>query len=294
MATIQFMSINKMKPFLKWAGGKRQLLPYIQEYINKVSLKGKTYFEPFLGGGSVFFNIGYKKCIVNDLNEELINCYKIVRDNPEELISALKKHKKNHNKDYFYKIRSLDRDEKVYKKLTNIEKAARTIYLNKTCFNGLYRVNKKGQFNTPIGRYADPLVCDEETIRDASKYLKNEGIKFLSCDFVESVSEAKKGDWIYFDPPYDYEDTGFVGYSKEGFSHDDLLRLRQLCDNLIEKGCNVLISNNDTKFVRKTFEADKYEIIYSTKIIKANRNINSKGSRRAKVDEVLIYGRKAK
>ena len=188
-------------------------------------------------------------------------------------------------------MRAIDREEQ-YKKMNSIDRAARTIYLNKTCYNGLYRVNKNGFFNTPIGRYANPLICDENNINEVSNYLKNNNIKITSFDFEKSVSSAKAGDWIYFDPPYDYERTGFVNYVKEGFSHDDLIRMKLLCDKLISKGCYVLISNNDTAFVRNLFTSNKnYEIVYSTKTIKANRNINSKKERK-KVDEVLIYGRK--
>lgn len=281
-----------MKPFLKWAGGKRQLIPYIKEFVTKEKIGNKRYFEPFLGGGSVFFELNHNKCVVNDLNAEIINVYKVIRDNPIELINELKKHSKLHCKDYYYKIRSLDRDDEEFKKISDIKKAARTIYLNKTCYNGLYRVNRNGYFNTPIGRYVNPLICDEENIFKVSKYLKSKNIKILSTDFMKVTKTARAGDWIYFDPPYDYETTGFVNYVKEGFSHDDLVRLKKTCDKLIAKGCYVLISNNDTKFVRELFESsDNYEIVYSTKTIKVNRNINSKKERK-KVDEVLIYGRK--
>lgn len=280
-----------MKPFLKWAGGKRQLISYIQEFINKNNITNCTYYEPFIGGGSVFFELGHNKCVINDLNAEIINVYKVIKSNPEELIKKLKIHAQNHSKDYFYAVRAIDREEQ-YKKMNSIDRAARTIYLNKTCYNGLYRVNKNGFFNTPIGRYANPLICDENNINEVSNYLKNNNIKITSFDFEKSVSSAKAGDWIYFDPPYDYERTGFVNYVKEGFSHDDLIRMKLLCDKLISKGCYVLISNNDTAFVRNLFTSNKnYEIVYSTKTIKANRNINSKKERK-KVDEVLIYGRK--
>lgn len=279
-----------MKPFLKWAGGKRQLLPYIKEYINNDVLEGVRYYEPFIGGGSLFFHLEHEDSVINDLNEEIINCYKVIKNSPKKLIKLLKVHQENHCKEYYYNIRSLDRNESFHS-MTDIEKAARTIYLNRTCFNGLYRVNKEGQFNTPMGRYVNPLICDEKNIQEISKFLKKNNIQIRCCDFVSSVKDAKAGDWIYFDPPYDYEENGFVGYVKEGFTHDDLQRLKELCDVLIEKGCQILVSNNDTKFVRDTFSSKNYEIIYTTKKIKANRNINSNGSKRKKVDEVLIHGR---
>ena len=281
-----------MKAFLKWAGGKSQLLAYIEKFINLKNLKNNTYYEPFIGGGSVFFKLGHSNCVINDLNEEVINTYSVIKNHPKELILKLKEHQKKHNKEYYYKVRALDRDVEEYKKMTNIERAARTIYLNKTCYNGLYRVNRNGFFNTPVGRYENPLICDELTIIEDSKYLKQNNIKMTSVDFSKATSTAKCGDWIYFDPPYDYEESGFVSYVKEGFSHDDLIRLKRLCDDLIERDCNVLISNNETKFVKELFKSDNYEIIYKTKRIKANRTINSKKERRKKVNEVLIYGRK--
>ncbi len=279
-----------MKPFLKWAGGKRQLLPYIKEFVNQDALKDVTFYEPFIGGGSVFFHLEHKSCVINDLNTELINCYKIIKESPYELISLLKEHQENHCSDYYYEIRALDQSER-FSVMSDVEKAARTIYLNRTCYNGLYRVNKKGYFNTPIGRYVNPLICDEENIIKISTFLNENNVKICSMDFEKCVQDAQKGDWIYFDPPYDYEISGFVGYVKEGFNHDDLKRLKTTCDKLIEKGCFILVSNNDTRYVRELFTSDKYEVVYSTKVIKANRNINSKGANRNKVDEVLIYGR---
>lgn len=282
-----------MKPFLKWAGGKRQLLPYIKEFINKKNIGDGKYYEPFLGGGSIFFDLGHKNSIINDYNKEIINTYKVIKKFPEKLIAALKVHAINHSKDYFYQIRALDRDIENYNKMDDVLKAARTIYLNRTCYNGLYRVNHSGFFNTPIGKYVNPLICDEDNIREISKFLNQNKIKITSLDFEIAVESAQKGDWIYFDPPYDYEDgAGFVNYVKEGFNHDDLTRLKKVCDQLIEKGCSVLISNNDTFFVRTLFTSNpNYEIVYETKTIKANRNITSKKERK-KVEEVLIYGRK--
>jgi len=279
-----------VKPFLKWAGGKRQLLPYIKKYINEDVLNGVKFYEPFIGGGSLFFHLQHGDSIINDFNGEIVNCYKIIKKSPRKLIEQLKIHHKNHSKEYFYQIRSLDRNGEL-EKMSNIEKAARTIYLNRTCYNGLYRVNRSGHFNTPMGRYANPLICDEENILEISKFLKKNKTTIRCCDFADAANDATAGDWIYFDPPYDYEDGGFVGYVKEGFSHADLERLKLTCDELIARGCQVLLSNNDTKFVRDTFSSDNYEIVYETKIIKANRNINSKGSKRKKVDEVLIHGK---
>lgn len=279
-----------MRPFLKWAGGKRQLLPYIKNYINEDVLNGVKFYEPFIGGGSLFFHLQHGDCVINDFNAEIVNCYKIIKKSPRKLIKLLEVHQQNHSKEYFYKIRSLDRNGEI-EKMSDVEKAARTIYLNRTCYNGLYRVNRAGKFNTPIGRYVNPLICDKENILEISKFLRGNQIVIRCCDFADAVNDATTGDWIYFDPPYDYEDGGFVGYVKEGFSHEDLERLKLTCDELIARGCQVLLSNNDTKFVRDTFSSDNYEIVYETKVIKANRNINSKASKRKKVDEVLIHGK---
>lgn len=281
-----------MRPFLKWAGGKRQILPYIKKYINKDSIKGHRYFEPFSGGASVFFDLEHSNCVINDLNVEIINCYFVIKNNPEELICKLKEYKDKHSKDFYYYVRNMDRSNDFVLK-DNVEKAARTIYLNRTCFNGLYRVNSQGFFNTPIGSYVNPTICDEENIRGISRFLNKNNVKITSLDFSNAVKYARNGDWIYFDPPYDYQEThGFVNYVKEGFNHDDLIRLKKVSDRLIKKGCNVLISNNDTLFVRELFSGEYYDIVYSTEIVKANRNINRNASNRKKVDEVLIYGRK--
>lgn len=282
-----------MRPFLKWAGGKRQMLPFIREFLNnELKHENSTYYEPFVGGGSVFFDVANKNAVINDYNQEIINAYEVIRDFPNELIEILRVHEHNHEHDYYYKIRNLDRLTD-YSAMTNIEKAARTIYLNKTCFNGLYRVNRKGYFNTPIGKYVNPLICDETNIREINIFLNNHNIQMLHGDFENAVPNPKAGDFVYFDPPYDYEDQkGFVGYSSNGFTRDDLMRLKNFCDKLIQQGCVVLISNNDTKFVRATFNDENYQIIYEISQYPANRNISRNGTKRSvKVPEVLIYGK---
>ncbi len=292
-----------MKPFLKWAGGKRQLLKSIIPIIDEHLSPKATYYEPFLGGGAVFFSIGHPYAHINDLNDDLINCYEVIRYKPNELIKLLKNHKENHEKEnqkeYYYEIRKQDRDLSFFSSMTKVEKAARIIYLNKTCYNGLYRVNRKGEFNTPIGYYKNPNIADEENILQIHEYLKNNNIDITSQPFEKTVKTAVNGDFVYFDPPYDYEGKGFTTYTKEGFNHFDLQSLKDCADELIEKGCVVLISNNDTFRVRKMFDDEKYVIIHPTKSkrydiksIQANRNINSKGQERQKVEEVLILGKK--
>ena len=280
-----------MEPILKWAGGKRQLLSELKKYITKELIGENRYYEPFIGAGSLAFSLECHRLTINDYNEELINVYNVVKSNPIELIKELEKHQKYHSHDYYYEVRALDRDCSGYSKLSNVKKAARMIYLNKTCYNGLYRVNSQGFYNVPIGKNTQqqtPNIVMKERIIALHNYLNNSEIEIRKGDFAKSVFDAKAGDVIYFDPPYDYEKEGFKSYVKTGFTHDDLVRLRNLCNELIERGCIVVISNNDTQFVRECFNADCY-VIHS---IEAKRYINCKGDRRTKAQEVIIYGQK--
>lgn len=283
-----------MRPVLKWAGGKRQILPFIRKYINDNTLsENSRYYEPFLGGGSVLLDIQRNNCVVNDYNAEIINVYKVIRDHPVGLIRMLKYHQKHDSDDYYYQVRELDKS-KSYEKMGIVKKAARTIYLNKTCFNGLYRVNRNGFFNTPRGKYSNPLICDTENIMQVSKYLRDNNISILNCDFEDACPGVKEGDYVYLDPPYDYEgEMGFVSYVADGFSRNDLVRLKEFCDRIIKKGARVLISNNDTSFVRELFSGDDYQVVYQINQISASRSINSSGKKRSKkAQEVLIYGSK--
>ena len=278
-----------MEPILKWAGGKRQLLNELSKIITPELLDGHRYFEPFVGGGSLAFSLEHNMTTINDFNEELVNVYEVVRDHPKALIKELKIHQKNHCKDYFYDVRKLDRDVENFKKLSKIKKAARIIYLNKTCYNGLYRVNSNGYYNVPIGRSVQiPDVVMEDKINKLSSFLNKDNVEITYGDFEKSVESAKSGDVIYFDPPYDYEEDGFKAYLKTGFNHDDLIRLRNLCDRLIDRGCIVVVSNNDTEFVRQCFNRDYYKIFS----VIAKRFINCDGKNRTRAKEVIIYGRK--
>ena len=278
-----------MEPVLKWAGGKRKLVTNIINLIDTESLKKHRLYEPFFGGGSLTFSLECENATINDLNPELYNVYVQIRDNPEELIRLLKIHSHNHNHDYFYKIRNLDRLQS-YKKMSAIKKAARIIYLNRTCFNGLYRVNSKGFFNVPLGRTTSgklDIVC-EDKIKSISKYLNKPGVEILNCDFVDAVATAGKGDYVYLDPPYDYEPSGFTSYTSTGFSQKDLERLEQLCESLMERGAIVIVSNNSTAFVNEIFPKTKYKFNY----LNVHRNISGNNSGRKTVREVLIYGKK--
>lgn len=280
------MKVNPLAaPVLKWAGGKRQLLKEITKHIPE---DFSTYYEPFLGGGAVLFQLQPSRAVINDINEELINVYMVIRDQVEELIEELKKHKERNNKEYYYKIRELDRDAEKYRQLSNMQKAARTIYLNKTCYNGLFRVNSKGQFNVPYGRYKKPDIVNETTLRAVSDYLNKADITIMCGDFEEAVKEAEEGSFVYFDPPYDPISTtsNFTAYSAESFNREEQIRLKRLCDKLNEKGVKFLLSNSATDFILDLYKD------YHIEIVQANRSINSKGNRRGKIDEVLVknYG----
>ena len=272
------------KPFVKWAGGKRQLIPELLKHIPK---NFNNYFEPFVGGGALFFelyNLGIlkdKKVYLFDINDELINTYEVIRDFPDKLIEKLKEFKSQHNKEFYYQIRELDRDEN-YKNLDNITKAARFIYLNRTCFNGLYRVNKKGYFNVPMGSYENPQIVNEENILAVSEALQNVIIKH--CDYREVLKYANSGDFIYFDPPYyPLNDTAnFTSYTQGDFLEKEQIELFETFKFLANKGCSMLESNSDTEFINNLYKEFTIEKVF------ANRAINSKGSKRGKITEVLI------
>ena len=266
-------------PVVKWVGGKRQLLTEIDKYIPS---HFSTYYEPFLGGGAVFFYLQPQKAVVNDINEELINLYQVIKDNVEELIEDLKKHK--NEPDYFYSIRELDRDIEVYEKLTPVERASRIHYLNKTCYNGLFRVNSQGQFNVPFGRYKKPNIVNETTLRAVSNYFNSAKITFKCCDFEEALKGARKGSFVYFDPPYDpiSDTSSFTGYDKGGFDRQEQKRLKKLCDKLDDRGIKFLLSNSETDFILDLYRD------YNIETVQAKRSINSKGNKRGEVNEVLV------
>jgi DNA adenine methylase len=267
-----------VQPILKWAGGKRQLFPEISRYIPS---KFKTYYEPFLGGGAVLFGFQPSKAIVGDINADLINVYSVVKDNVGELIEALSKYK--NEKDYFYYIRELDRTEK-YKKFSNIEKAARIIYLNKTCYNGLFRVNSQGQFNVPFGNYHNPEIINRPVLKAVSNYFNEHEIIFKAEGFESVLASASKGCFVYMDPPYDpiSDSSSFTGYSLDGFNREDQLRLKDVCDRLDKKGCFFLLSNSYTDFIRELYSD------YIIETVQVSRNINSDGTKRGKINEVLV------
>jgi DNA adenine methylase len=267
------------RPFLKWVGGKGQLLPELMKRVNMVGDFGR-YHEPFLGGGALFFELYRagrlkRQAYLSDNNPRLIETYVGVRDHVEEVIELLHRLARRHSEDHYYRVRA-----KVPKTL--VERAARIIYLNKTCYNGLYRENNKGEFNTPFGRYKTPMICDEPNLREVSMALKKSRIEARHFETV--VDMAKPGDLVYFDPPYHpiSSTSSFQGYDRGGFGEDSQRLLAHVCSELDKKGVRVLLSNSMTDFVCALYKDFKLDAV------QANRAVNSRADRRGKVDEALV------
>jgi DNA adenine methylase len=280
------MAKNKLvMPVVKWVGGKRQLIDEIKSRIPKTY---KTYYEPFFGGGAVLFALQPKRAVINDLNDSLIKTYRVIKDNADELIASLSLHE--NTSEYFYEIRNEDLYPETFNLKSEVEIASRLIYLNKTCFNGLFRVNCSGHFNTPFGNYKNPNIVNEPVIRAVSKYFNDNEISILNGDFAAACQCAQKGDFVYFDPPYDpVSDTAsFTGYNAGGFGSEEQTRLRDLCVELDENGVKFLLSNSATKFIMELYNSKNFKSKITIDIVKAKRSINSNGNKRGEVDEVLI------
>jgi len=264
------------RPFLKWPGGKRQLL---RELVRHMPKKYGRFFEPFVGGGALFFSVKPEYGYISDINPELINVYEVVQNNVEELIESLKKHKNTEK--YFYQLRDADRTEE-YRYWSKVEKASRLIYLNKTCFNGLYRMNSDGHFNVPYGFYKNPNIVDEHNLIACSVLLKKTEIALASFEAVEK--KARKGDFVYFDPPYVplNKTSSFTKYYKDDFDLDAQFGLRELCDRLTNKGVSFMLSNSYTETVKELYKN------YHVKVVRANRAINCKADGRGKINELII------
>lgn len=279
MRTIKIrMSEVRVPTFVKWAGGKKQLLEQFNKFFPE---KIERFFDIFVGGGAVAFYIIQKykpkEVFISDTNKELIDTYEVIRDNLKELIKVLKKHKKNHNKDYFYKIRELNSE-----KLSKIERAGRFIYLNKSCFNGLYRVNSTGGFNVPLGSSERPAILPEEDLRLISQLLKNVTIKNMSFEHI--LDYAKKGDFIYLDPPYyPLKKESFTTYTKGNFLQKEQEQLKEIFSKLDKRGCKIMLSNSDTDFIK-----DLYKEYAPFKFVKASRMINCIGEKRGKISEIVV------
>lgn len=266
-------------PVVKWVGGKRQLLDPITPLLPK---QITTYCEPFFGGGAVLFSIQPSRGIVNDLNKDLISVYEVIREDVEALIEALKQHE--NTAEYFYKIRNMDRDKNAYQAMSKVEKASRLIYLNKTCFNGLFRVNSSGEFNSPFGHYKNPNIVNESVLLAVSRYFNTNDLTFYSEDFAKTLSRVKANSFVYLDPPYDpVSDTAsFTGYHKGGFDRKEQIRLKECCDELTKRGVKFMLSNSATDFIKDLYQD------YHTTIVKAKRVINSDARKRGAIEEVLI------
>lgn len=281
-------AIKKPKPFVKWVGGKRQLLKQFKDLDlyppNGFNPTKNTYFEPFVGGGAVFLDLLPRKAVLSDMNLELVTTYNIIKNDLDKLIKKLKEHQRKNNKTYFLKIRAQN-----LSRLSNVSIAARFVYLNRTCFNGLYRVNKSGGFNVPFGKYKNPLIVDEANLQKISKVLH--GVKIKHQDYKKTIANAKKGDFVYFDPPYAplSPTSSFTSYTKDGFGEQQQIELRDTFYKLHKKGCFVMLSNSNSDFINKIYGelAKKDKKIKITKL-RANRMINSNVSKRGKIKEVLV------
>ena len=279
---VQKLINTKPKPFVKWVGGKRQLLRQFRELglypPEDFSPITNTYYEPFVGGGAVFFDLLPKNAELSDLNNELVTTYNVIKNNVDELIQSLQKH--IYDKEYYLEVRA-----KKVEDLSDVEVASRFIFLNRTGFNGLYRVNKSGQFNVPFGRYNNPVICDEKNLRQVSEALQD--VSITHQDYKNVLKTAKSGDFIYLDPPY-YpinSTSSFTSYTAEGFLEKEQTELRDTFVKLHEKGCFVMLSNSDTPFINELYSG--LDGITINKIT-AGRSINSKGSGRGKITEVLV------
>ena len=274
-----------MKPIIKWAGGKRQLLP---EILKRIPKDISTYYEPFLGGGAVAFELQWENAVLNDYNGELMLMYDMVRKHPATLIVKIQEHLQKNSSEHYYTVRNADRDEFEWSKLTDVEQAARFIYLNKTGYNGLYRVNSKGQNNVPFGKYKKAPAVDYENLIDICCYLRNRNVMTLNYDYAEIVKDAlrekDKKAFFYFDPPYVplNATSAFTAYTADGFGMDEQIALCNCCKKLKDAGIRFLLSNSSAPAVYELYKDFKIEEVY------AKRAINSNGSKRGAVKELLI------
>jgi DNA adenine methylase len=271
----------KGKPFVKWAGGKRQIIDKLKEFVPD---EFNTYFEPFIGGGALLFELSPKNAVINDSNKELMNVYECIKDEKKfnKMCHELNDYEIKHSEDFYFEIRNKDRDKTKFNKIVDYKRAARTIYLNKSCFNGLYRVNSKNEFNVPFNKKVKVNTYDGENLLVIHTYLNFNNVKILSVDFEESVKDAKKGDFVYFDPPYDSDTSTFNSYTETGFGKDEQIRLAKVFKELDKKGVYVMLSNHNTILVNELYKD------YNIHVIEAKRNINSNGKKRGKVEEVII------
>lgn len=271
-----------MSPVVKWAGGKRQILEKLKANMPE---QFNNYFEPFIGGGALLFALAPKHATINDVNQELLAIYICLKDDElyRLMLDELDRHENNHCEEYYYEVREWDRNPKF--ELEPLwKRAARTIYLNKSCFNGLYRVNAKGYFNVPSAKKEKVVTYSKENMEEIHGYFRTDNVTILSGDFVEATRNAREGDFVYFDPPYDiWEDKeSFTAYSKFDFNKDDQRRLAQCFKDLTNRGVKCMLSNHNTVFINKLYDG------FNIQIIQAKRMINATASGRGAVEEVII------
>lgn len=275
-ANLDELVSNRAKPFVKWVGGKGQLLPQLLKKRPKVF---RRYFEPFVGGGAFFFALNPSRGYISDVNEELINTYQVVRDDVDSLVKLLRKHR--YDEEYFYAVRDWDR-KKAFRQMSRVKRAARFIYLNKTCFNGLHRVNSKGHFNVPFGDYKNPTIVDETNLYLCSGTLK--GVDIEVAGYMSVEEKVKKGDFVYFDPPYAplTATANFTSYTANGFGSCDQEQLRDLCVRLDKRGVHVMVSNSSAPLILDLYKK------FNLELVDAKRSINSRGNSRGPVKEVIV------
>ena len=271
-----------MSPVVKWAGGKRQILEKLKANLPE---KFNNYFEPFIGGGALLFDLAPKNATINDVNQELLAIYTCLKDDElyRLMLEELDKHEKNHSEEYYYHVREWDRDPRF--ELEPLwKRAARAIYLNKSCFNGLYRVNAKGYFNVPSAKKEHVVTYSKANMEDIHESFKDDNVTILSGDFVEATRNAHEGDFVYFDPPYDsWEDKeSFTAYSKFDFNKDDQRRLADCFKDLTNRGVKCMLSNHNTAYINELYNG------FNIQIIKAKRMINANAAGRGAVEEVII------
>lgn len=270
------------KPIVKWAGGKRQLIDKLLEYMPK---KFNSYFEPFIGGGALLFELMPKDATINDVNKELLAIYKCLSSDElfKLMINDLEEHENNHSEQHYYEIRNADRDPE-FENLPIWKRASRAIYLNKSCFNGLYRVNSNGYFNVPSGKKEKVQTYDKDNIIKLHNYFMSENVQILEGDFSKAVENAKPGDFVYFDPPYDSYDekNSFTSYTKFNFSKEDQKRLADVYRELASKGVYVMLSNHNTNYINELYKD------FNIHVVNAKRMINADSKGRGNVEEVII------
>lgn len=271
-----------MHPFVKWAGGKKQLLDKLHSLMPKTY---NRYFEPFIGGGALLFSVAPKDFVINDFNTELIQAYRCFTSEADfkKLLETLDFHQIHHSEEHYYEVRNMDKKPN-FLSLPIYERAARMIYLNKSCFNGLYRVNSKGYFNVPSGRKKTINCYEEENLKEISAFFSSSKFKIFNGNFPDAISEVKTGDFVYFDPPYDTWENkdSFTSYAKNPFGKEEQKRLANVYKELSEKGAYVMLSNHNTEFIRELYKE------FNIHVVEAKRMINSKASGRGNVEEVII------